>query len=117
MIARLRQAALGLLFWVAFGIPVLMSLIVLPLFILAYACGAENIRPWVYRVGKALDQTSNAVLFGGHPKETVSSHAGRWIVSGRDMPLWVPVVDYATGIFEAEHCVKSIEEPFIFEVL
>jgi hypothetical protein len=114
---KIKQVALGFLFWIAFSIPVLLAIITLPFFILAFACGAENLRPWVYRVGKALDQTSNAALFGGNPKETVSSHAGRWIVSGRNMPAWVPVVDRATGIFEDDHCVKAIEEPFLGESL
>jgi hypothetical protein len=117
MIDRLKQAAIGFLFWVAFGVPVLLALVTLPLFILAYALGAENVRPWVYRVGKALDQTANAALFGGHPKETISSHTGRWIVSGRDMPFWVFMVERLTDIFEPDHCVKAIEEPFIGEPL
>ena len=117
MIARLRQAALGFLFWLAFGIPVLIALALLPVAIVAFACGAENIRPWVYRTGKALDQTVNAVLFGGHSKETVSSHTGRWIVSGRPIPLQFRAVWMLTDLFEHDHAVKAIEEPFVNEPL
>jgi hypothetical protein len=114
---RFRQAALGLLFWIVFSIPVLLSIVVLPLFILAFALGADGVRPWCFRVGKALDQTANAVLFGGHSKETVSSHTGRWIVSGRNIPWQFAAVDLLTNIFERNHCVKAIEEPFVNEPL
>lgn len=115
--SRAQQAILGVLFWIAFGLPILLSLIALPLFILAYACGADNVRPWVYRVGKALDQTANAALFGGHPKETISSHTGRWLISGRDVPWQFAAVDALTGLFERGHCIKAIEEPFRNEPL
>jgi len=115
--SRLLPATLGFLFWFAFSIPVQVSILVLPIFIIAYLLGAENLRPWVYRVGKALDQTANAALFGGNPKETISSHTGRWIVSGKPIPLKFQAVEILTDLFEEGHCVKAIEEPFIFEPL
>lgn len=119
MSARAKQAILGFLFWLAFGVPVVLALIFLPFAIIAYACGADNIRPWVYRTGKALDQTVNAALFGGHPKDTVSSHCGRWYIdtSGRRIPLRFKLVKWLTGLFEQDHAIKAIEEPFLNEPL
>lgn len=114
---RAKQVILGLLFWLAFSVPVVAAIVLLPLAIVAFACGADNIRPWVYHVGKALDQTVNAALFGGHPKETVSSHTGRWYTSGREVPLKFRLVMLLTNLFEADHAIKAIEAPFVNEPL
>ena len=109
---RAKQVLLGLLFWLAFSVPVAIAIVLLPFAIAAFACGADNLRPWVYRVGKALDQTVNAALFGGHPKETVSSHTGRWYTSNLNVPLKFRLVRLLTDFFEDRHCIKAIEEPF-----
>ena len=114
---RIRQVLLGLLFWVAFGPLAIVLILALPVGIVLYGFGNDNIRAWVYRVGKALDQTDNAGYFGGNPKETISSHTGRYIASGKLLPIRYRFVRWLTDLFEHDHCVKTIEEPFVKEDL
>ena len=78
MSPRSRQVALGWLFWIAFAPLAILGILLQPIGILIYACGNDHIRAWVYRTGKALDQFDNALIFGGEPQETISSHCGRW---------------------------------------
>ncbi len=113
MTARTLQVFLGLLFWVAFGPLAIVGIICLPLGILCYSFGNDNIRAWVYRTGKALDQLDNALIFGGLSQETISSHCGRWVLSGLPLPLKVRFVVALTNLFEEDHCIKAIEHPFI----
>lgn len=115
MTERTRQVVLGLAFWIVFAIPALICIAFQPVGILLYALGNDNIRAWVYRTGKAIDQFNNAAWFGGLPQETVSSHAGRWFIdtSGRPIPLKFRFVTWLTDLFEQDHVIKAIEEPFI----
>lgn len=113
MSPRAKQVALALLFWFAFGPAAILGILCLPIGILLYALGNENIRDWVYRCGKALDQFDNALVFGGLPQETISSHCGRWVLSGQPLPLKVRFVVMLTNIFERDHCLKAIEPPFV----
>lgn len=117
MSARLIQVALGCLFWIAFAPVAIVGILLQPLTILIYAFGNDNIRAFIYRTGKALDQFDNALLFGGHPKETISSHVGRWLVSGRPVPWKFRTVAWLTNLFEKDHCIKAIEVPFLREPL
>lgn len=113
---RLGRAFAAFLMWLAFTLPTLPVLIlVLPLRILLYAItGNEELERRIKVPGKALDQFCNAEFFGGHPKETISSHAGRWLIEAPDRaPRWVHVIDWLTGLFEKDHCEKAIEAPFI----
>lgn len=91
----------------------MLGILCLPLGVLAYACGNENIRDWVYRCGKALDQFDNALVFGGLPQETISSHTGRWVLSGQPIPWKFRFVIALTSVFEREHCLKAVEHPFV----
>jgi len=103
----------GLLMFVVFSIGVVLSLPLFAIAIVAFLLtGSDYAAEFVGFRGKSLDQVCNAVYCGGHPKETISSHAGRWIVSGLPLPVWVRVVRAVTDIFERDHCVKAIEEPF-----
>lgn len=110
---RTKQVLLALLFWFAFGPIAILGIICLPIGVLLYACGNDNIRAWVYRCGKALDQFDNALIFGGLPQETISSHAGRWVLSGKPLPRLIRFVVWLTNLFEADHAVKAIEPPFV----
>ena len=113
---RLGEAFAAALMWLLFTIPMLPVLVVvLPLRILWYTLtGDATMREKVAIPGKALDQLVNATYFGGHPKETVSSHAGRWLTEAPDRaPGWVRVIAWLTNLFEKDHVVKAIEEPFI----
>ena len=112
MSPRARQVCLGVLFWFAFAPFAILGILVQPITILIYACGNEHIRAFIYRTGKALDQFDNALLFGGEPQETISSHCGRWVLSGHPMPIKVRFVVMLTDLFEADHCVGAIEDAF-----
>jgi len=114
---RTRQVLLGMLFWMAFAPVAILTILLQPVLIIVYALGNDHIRAWVYRTGKAIDQLDNASIFGGDPKETISSHCGRWVVSGLTLPLKVRFVVMLTNLFEQDHCVKAIEKPFINEPL
>jgi hypothetical protein len=112
MSARAKQVVIGLLFWIVFAIPAVLCLLLQPVGILLYALGNDNIRAWVYRTGKAIDQFNNAAWFGGDPKETISSHTGRYILSGKTLPWRFEFVAALTDLFEPAHCVNAVEEPF-----
>jgi hypothetical protein len=112
MTPRSRQVALGCVFWIAFAPIAIVGILLQPLTILIYALGNENIRAFIYRTGKALDQFDNALLFGGEPQETISSHAGRYILSGQPMPWKFRFVKWLTDKFEYNHCVGAVEDVF-----
>ena len=83
------------------------------LFILAVPlCAIRNISGFT----KALDALVNVCLFNGIQGESVSSHAGRWLVAG-NAPLWARFVDRFTNVFEPDHCQKHIQSQFIGERL
>jgi len=117
---RLGEAVAALLMWVFFGSAIVLLLAVFPLIILRYVVvGTESARNAVKLPGKALDQVVNCAFFGGHPKETISSHAGRWLFEqhGLPVPWWVDAVAKITGWFERDHVIKAIEEPFLGQPL
>ncbi|MCC6531516.1 MAG: hypothetical protein IT531_03125 [Burkholderiales bacterium] len=100
---------------IAFIVPMLpVLLVVLPLRVVAYAfVGGDNLRSSIKIPGKALDQLVNATYFGGHPKETISSHAGRWLTEAPERaPRWAHVIAWLTNIAEKDHVIKAIEAPF-----
>lgn len=113
---RLGEAFAALLMWAFFGAATLLLLVVFPLLIVRYILsGSESARNAVKLPGKALDQVVNTTYFGGHPKETISSHAGRWLFEkhGLPVPWWVNVVARVTDVFERDHVIKAIEAPFL----
>lgn len=116
---RLKVVLIGLLYWFVFGAGTLVTLVGQLLGIAVYGCfGSEAVRAWVYATGKGTDGINNAAWFGGNAKETISSHAGRWFVSGRtDVPLRFRAVKWITDRFDSGHVTRSIEDPFRDEPL
>lgn len=125
---RWQKATIGLLMWAIFALSALAVLVLQPVGILVYvATGNERIRDWVYRTGKAVDQLANAAWFHGHPKETVSSHAGRWLraeglglaldAKTTSVPSWVLAVRWLTDLVDAGHVRRAIETQFLDEPL
>ncbi len=112
MISTLKQAILGFLFWIVFAPFAIATIILQPIFIVVYLFGDGNIRDWVYRTGKALDQLDNAAVFGGLPQETISSHTGRYVLSGQPLPWKFKFVVWLTNLFEQDHAVKAVEPEF-----
>lgn len=114
---RLGETVAATLMWLVFtlmALPVL--LLAFPFWIGRYAVtGRPEHRDAVKRPGKALDQVVNCAYFGGNPKETLSSHAGRWLFEkhGLPVPWWVEVVARITDVFEDQHVIKAIEKPFV----
>ena len=116
---RIRTALMALIFWLVFGLGVVVTLLgQLGGIILFAFSGDEALRDWIYRTGKGTDGINNAAWFGGNPKETISSHTGRWYASGRaDIPLKFRFVKWLTDRFEQDHVLKAIEQPFEGEPL
>lgn len=117
MIKRLEMAFAALLMHLVFGLSFALSWIAtFPILLIWIISGNEVIKDWIYSFGKAEDQAMNASMFGGDPKETVSSHAGRWIQKRISddivVPRWVRLVKWFTDIFSMEHVLNSIEQPF-----
>lgn len=113
---RTATALMGLIFWLAFTPLCVLVVALLPLPIFLYWARIGNLRNAVYRIGKAEDQLLNAALLGGNPKETISSHVGRWVLKRRpDVGRrWMFVfVERITNAFEPDHCVKAVEAPFL----
>lgn len=112
---RLGEAIAALLLWLVFTLMALPALLVFPLLVLRYVVtGRIEHRDRVKDIGKALDQFCNAAYFDGHPKETISSHAGRWLHEhGPHAPWWAHLVERLTHPFESNHVFKAIEEPFL----
>lgn len=114
---RLGKAAASFFLWLAFCTGLLL---VIPLQLLAIIFWTITGKPWLYdwvkRTGKGTDGVNNAAWFEGTAKETISSHAGRYLLrereTGAGAPTWVYVVDEITNLVEKDHCVKAIEEPF-----
>lgn len=115
---RAGKAFAAILMWLIFGLVALVTIILQLLGILAWvATGRQSIYDWVKDTGKAIDSLANTAVLRGHPKETVSSHAGRYIQRGRidpsrPAPRWARFVAWLTGLFEEDHAVKAIEEAF-----
>jgi hypothetical protein len=115
---RLGKAFAAFLMWLIFGLVALVTIVLQLLGILIWmATGRQSIYDWVKDTGKAIDSLANAAVFRGHPKETVSSHAGRYIQRERvdptrPAPRWARFVAWLTGLFEPDHTVKAIEESF-----
>lgn len=126
---RAGKACAALLMWALFAAATAATLIVQPLAILVWlVTGQRSLYIWVNATGKAADQLVNAAIFGGHHKETVSSHAGRWYerrdgnphedppITPADPMIEIPMRFYLvheiTNLFEADHVLKSVEAPF-----
>lgn len=117
---RLGESVAALLMWAFFGTAIVAFLAVFPLLTVRYiVTGKPEHRDAVKRPGKALDQVVNCAYFGGNPKETLSSHAGRWLFEQHSLPVpwWVGVVEKITGLFEKDHVIKAIEAPFLGQPL
>jgi len=112
---RIGESIAATFMWIIFGVGAVVVLVAFPLLILRYAIlGTEDARNDVKLPGKALDQLFNSFFFAGNPKETLSSHAGRWLSEAPERaPWWAHVVDRITGLFEENHVFKAIEKPFI----
>lgn len=116
MITRTQQTVVALLFWIVFGAGAVLTISGQLIGIAVFAVtGNDGVREWVFRTGKAVDQLNNAAWFSGHHKETISSHAGRWYLdmSGRPIPYRFRFVKWLTDLFEKNHVINAVEEPFL----
>lgn len=118
MKARIGKAVAALLMFLFFAVACAGVIVLMPALIGHWLWrGLDSDEDYIYRVGKAMDQVTNAALFAGHPKETVSSHVGRLILREREggvrAPRWAHMIDWVTDKVDKNHCVDAIEEPFI----
>lgn len=57
-------------------------------------------KPYLIRIGDALSQMINVVLFNGHPNESISGRA--W----RTQSVWYKLIDFVLW-FDKDHCLNS----------
>jgi hypothetical protein len=74
---RAKTVAVGALFWFAFAPVAILGLLLLPVGILLYALGNDNIRERVFQVGRAADQFDNALA----ARTQTSRRIGRLLTS------------------------------------
>lgn len=62
----------------------------------------------------ALDKFCNSIYFGGDPRESVSSHTGRWLVSGQPVPFKFRLVRWwcEDVLRITNHCTDAIDSNF-----
>lgn len=62
--------------------------------------------PWWQRVGVALDESLNVLLFDGDPHQTISLHAA---LARRDGARWACVLCRALGVLvQRHHCADQL---------
>lgn len=111
---RLKITILGLLFWIVFTTSGILTFACQLCGIFKYLLtGSEAERAWVTSTGQGGDGLSNASWFDGDPRETISSHTGRWLASGQPVPPKFRFVAWLTNLFETDHVTKAISAPFI----
>lgn len=110
---RLKVVILGLMFWTVFSVSAILTIFGQFCGIFKYLfTGSEEERVWVTKTGQGTDALANASWFDGDPRETISSHTGRWIESGQPLPFKFKFVNWLTNLFEKDHPVKAIQDPF-----
>ena len=66
-------------------------------------------RSWIMRLLLVIDQLFNVMLFNGSNDETISSHIGRRIKSGK-ANWFEKLLCKFLRLIEAKHCIKSLGE-------
>lgn len=111
---------------VLFVIVIAVAVLCVPPLMLAYFIGGSE---WIYKrvgaFGQGLDQAANVPFMDGHPKETISSHAGRYFEAvygnpfkGRIVPsnptVVIPwqakFVKWLTDLAEKDHVLHAVEQ-------
>lgn len=118
----------GAFMLIVFGVGAVVSL---PMFALALVwfllTGSVAAEAFVGFRGRALDQLCNAVYFNGDPRETISSHCGRYYEAkygnpykGRPathpdlvIPWSVQFVHRLTSLAEKDHVLRAVQAPFV----
>ncbi len=93
------------------------SIIVLLILVLGMVAVLFSIPFWMlfrsFNAALVIDKLDNLVFFGGQTGETVSSHTGRWYVSGRtDIPWKFQFVHKLCDWTQPGHCETHIEPQF-----
>lgn len=125
---RIALFLAGSFMLIVFGTGVLVAL---PMFALALVwfliTGSVTAQEFVSFRGMSLDQVCNAVYLKGDPRETVSSHCGRFYEAKYGNPYkrrpatnpdlvipWrVQFVHRLTSLAEKDHVLKAVQAPFV----
>ena len=125
MIFRLKIAIAALVMLVLFLTIIIPAAIAVPFLLVVYIfAGSDWLRSRVTSFGQGLDGAANVVFLDGHPKETISSHVGRWYekkygnaYEGRPpsipdlvIPWRARFVKWLTDKGEPDHVYKSVEQ-------
>lgn len=125
MIQRIKIVIAAIIMLVLFLAVIIPAAISVPFLLAAYVLtGSDWLRSRVTSFGQGLDGAANVVLMDGHPKETISSHAGRFYEAkygnpyeGRPatqpdlvIPWQARFVHWLTNLAEPGHVLKSVEQ-------
>lgn len=125
MMKRIAIAFAAMVMWVLFGIEVWIAFIAFPVLCLAWIFNSSDwLQQRLTSYGQALDSCANVVFMDGHPKETISSHVGRFYEArygnpykGREMtrpdlvmPWQALFVKWLTDFAETDHVLKAVEQ-------
>lgn len=125
MSKRLLVAFAAMVMWLAFGLVVGAAFIVFPVLTAVWVCnGSEWLRDRLTKYGQALDSCANVPFLDGHPKETISSHVGRFytarygnaykLLPATNPDLVIPwqcvFVRWLTDKGEPDHVYKAVEQ-------
>jgi hypothetical protein len=114
---RIKIAVVAVVLWAIFA-ACNAVITAAQLILIAYwlVTGSQSALEWLKRTGKAADQLTNAGIFNGHPKETVSSHIGKTYLLHRVNPERYPAPSLSfrfwravTDLFERHHVFRAIE--------
>lgn len=122
---RCAIAIAVMVMWISFGLVVWVGFVLVPFAVVAYVCRESE---WLYKriggYGQALDSCANTLFMDGHPKETISSHCGRYyetkygnLYKNRPatnpevvLPWQAIFVKWLTDIGEVDHVYKAVEQ-------
>ncbi len=122
---RLAIAFAAIVMLICFLTVIVGALVALPLFILGYVITGSD---WLYArigaFGHGLDSCANVPWLDGHPKETISSHTGRFYEAkygnpykkrpatnpDQVIPWQAAFVKWLTDKAETNHVYKAVEQ-------
>jgi prepilin-type processing-associated H-X9-DG protein len=125
MMRRLGIAFAAMVMWLLFGAVVWVTFVLFPLLTVAWVLrDSDWLRTRLTRYGQALDSAANVTFLDGHPKETISSHVGRYYtikygnpyktIYASDPLLFLPwqcvFVKWLTDLAESDHVYHAVEQ-------
>lgn len=125
MIERVKLLFAALFMLIVFLLIIIVGVVLTIIFLIGYLItGSAWLRSRVTNFGIGLDQAANVVFMDGNPKETISSHAGRYYEAkygnpykgrpatrpGLVIPWQAVAVCTVTNLGEKDHVLNAVEQ-------